>query len=123
MTAAQLQDSSLLDDLDRKIVHALQLDPRVGFSRVAEVLGVSEQTVARRYRRLRGDGLLRIIGLVELRHFGQTEWVVRVGCRPGGTAALAGALARRDDVAWVTIGAGGSEVVCSIRARSTEQRD
>lgn len=112
-----------MDDLERCILQALQIDPRAGFSKIAEVLGVSEQTVARRYRRLRGEGLLRIVGLVDPRSVGQSEWMVRVGCRPGGVGRLAEALARRDDVSWVTLTAGGSEIVCSVRSRTAEQRD
>jgi DNA-binding Lrp family transcriptional regulator len=112
-----------LDDLDGKIIQSLQIDPRAGFSAIGEVLGVSEQTVARRFRRLRADGLLRVIGLVSLPHLGQSEWIVRVTCQPGGTGPLADALARRDDVAWVTLTAGGSEIVCSVQSRSDEQRD
>jgi DNA-binding Lrp family transcriptional regulator len=115
--------SDVIDLLDRKIIQALQIDPRAGFSWVGEVLGVSEQTVARRYRRLRGDGLLRVIGLVDSRYIGQTDWMVRVGCRPGGVAPLADALARRDDVSWVTLSAGGSEIVCNVRSRTAQQRD
>ncbi len=113
----------MIDDLDKGIIHALQLDPRAPFHKIAAVLGVSEQTVARRYRRLRGDGLLRVIGMVDPRHAGQPEWMVRVGCRPGGAGPLAEALARRDDVSWVTLSAGGSEVTCSVRSRSARQRD
>jgi DNA-binding Lrp family transcriptional regulator len=113
----------VIDDMDKGIIHALQLDPRAAFQKIAAVLGISEQTVARRYRRLRGDGLLRVIGMVDPRHVGQPEWMVRVGCRPGGTGPLAEALARRDDVSWVTLSAGGSEVTCSVRSRSARQRD
>lgn len=123
MDSATVRNSSAFDELERGIVQALQIDPRAGFSRVAEVLGVSEQTVARRYRRLRGEGLLRVIGLVDPRAVGQADWMVRVGCRPGGAGRLAEALARRDDVSWVTLTAGGSEIVCSVRSRSAEQRD
>jgi DNA-binding Lrp family transcriptional regulator len=123
MSVLAMRDSSVLDDLERGILHALQLDPRAGFSRIADALGVSEQTVARRYRRLRAEGLVRVVGLVDPRSVGQAEWMVRVGCRPGGAGRLAEALARRDDVAWVTLTAGGSEVVCSVRSRSAEQRD
>ena len=116
-------ESITYDRLDRSLVQALQLDGRAPFSRIAEVLGVSEQTVARRYRRLRGEGLLRVVGLVDPRAVGGAEWMVRVGCRPGGVGRLAEALARRDDVSWVTLSAGGSEIVCSVRSRSAEQRD
>jgi DNA-binding Lrp family transcriptional regulator len=116
-------EDSVIDALDRKILQALQIDPRAGFSLIGEVLGVSEQTVARRFRRLRADGLLRVIAMVSPRHLGQSEWIVRVTCRPGGTRPLADALARRDDVSWVTLSSGGSEIACSVRSLSDEQRD
>ncbi|MYR89980.1 AsnC family transcriptional regulator, partial [Streptomyces sp. SID685] len=41
------------DELDRRLVHALQIDGRAPFSTIAEALGVSDRTVARRYARLR----------------------------------------------------------------------
>jgi len=37
-----------MDRLDRQILQALQLEGRAPFSRLAAVLGVSEQTIARR---------------------------------------------------------------------------
>jgi DNA-binding Lrp family transcriptional regulator len=123
MMETAARESGVTDDLDRQIIYALQLSPRAPFARIAEVLAVSEQTVARRYRRLRGDGILRIVGLVDPRSLGQSDWLVRVGCRPGGAGRLADALARRPDVSWVTVGAGGSEILCSVRSRSTRQRD
>jgi DNA-binding Lrp family transcriptional regulator len=123
MEPATTRESATLDRLDRCIIQALQINARAGFSLMAQVLGVSEQTVARRYRRLRAEGLVRVIALVSPRHLGQSEWLVRVGCRPGGVAPLAEALARRDDVSWVTLSAGGSEVVCSVRSHTTQQRD
>ncbi|MFI6833783.1 Lrp/AsnC family transcriptional regulator [Kribbella sp. NPDC050241] len=52
----------MLDDLDRAIAHALHIDGRAPFNRIAAVLGVSDQTVARRYQRLRSGGLLRVVG-------------------------------------------------------------
>jgi DNA-binding Lrp family transcriptional regulator len=123
MSEDEVRESDVTDDIDRQIIYALQLSPRAPFARIAEVLAVSEQTVARRYRRLRGDGILRIVGLLDPRSTSQSDWLVRVGCRPGGAGRLADALARRPDVSWVTVGAGGSEILCSVRSRSTRQRD
>jgi DNA-binding Lrp family transcriptional regulator len=105
-----------LDELDRCLVHALQLDGRAPLSYIAEVLGVSDQTVARRYRRLRGSGAMRVLGLPHARRFGQIEWLVRVRCTPDSAAGIAGALARRDDTSWVSLTAGGTEIVCLTRA-------
>ena len=87
MASVLASEDNPLDDLDGKIIQGLQIDPRAGFSAIGDVLGVSEQTVARRFRRLRADGLIRVIGLVSLAHLGQSEWVVRVTCQPGGTGS------------------------------------
>jgi DNA-binding Lrp family transcriptional regulator len=123
MTSVEVRNSAALDDLDRKLIRALQLGPRAGFSHIAEQLDVSEQTIARRYRRLRRDGVLRVTGAVNPKALGQSDWLLRVRCRPDGANQLGAALARRDDVAWVSVSAGGSEIVCALHARSQAERD
>jgi DNA-binding Lrp family transcriptional regulator len=115
--------SAVLDQLDRQLIRAIQIDPRAAFSRIADVLGVSQQTVARRYRRLRAGGYLRVLGLISPGAAGVTEWLVRIGCRPGGARRLGDALARREDVSWVTLSSGGSEIVCLVRSLSQQQND
>jgi DNA-binding Lrp family transcriptional regulator len=110
-------ESVTLDDLDRRLVHALSLDGRVPFSRVAEVLGVSERTIARRYARLRSTGAVRVVGLPMGRRLGYVEWFVRVRCLPDDAPALAAALARRDDTSWVGVASGGTELTCLTRTR------
>jgi DNA-binding Lrp family transcriptional regulator len=104
-----------LDQLDRQIVHALIIDGRVPFSRVAAVVGVSEQTVARRYRRMRSAGMVRVAGVPDTRRLGQSEWVVRLQCVPDAAAAVADALARRPDTFWVQLVSGGTEIDCVVR--------
>ena len=101
------------DRIDQQILHALQLFPRAPFARVASVIGVSEQTVARRYQRMRTTGVLRVLARANpTRLPGKSYWTLRIGCRPGTAATLADALARRDDTSWVSIGAGGAELTC-----------
>jgi DNA-binding Lrp family transcriptional regulator len=105
-----------LDLLDRRIVHALQLDGRAPFATVARVLGVSDQTVARRYRRLRGSGAVRVVGLTDARKLGQVDWLVRLRCVPQAAEQLAASLGRRPDTSWVSLTSGGTEIVCFTRA-------
>ena len=112
-----------LDQLDHQLLQALQLDPRVPFARFAQLVDVSEQTVARRYRRLRMAGVVRVVGMIDPVPLGETPWMVRIQCRPDATLALADALARRPDVGWVNLGSGGSEIACVIRSRTSRQRD
>lgn len=106
-------ESRTLDRVDRQILHALQIAPRAPFARIATVLGVSEQTVARRYQRMRGAGIVRVLARREPTHRpGASYWSLRIGCRPGTAETLADALARRGDTSWISIGAGGAEVTC-----------
>ncbi|MFI1969690.1 AsnC family transcriptional regulator [Streptomyces cinnamoneus] len=112
-----------LDLLDRQLVQALRLDGRASFSRLATVLGVTDQTVIRRYRRLRGGGLLRVIGLPEAHRVGLHETRLRIQCALGAAVPIADALARRADSAWVKIYSSGTEVGCLIRSHSRDERD
>ncbi|MDT3398840.1 Lrp/AsnC family transcriptional regulator [Streptomyces sp. B1866] len=111
------------DDLDRKIVHALQIDGRVPFSRLAAVLGVSDQTVARRYTRLRSAGLIKVLGLTEPESLGEVVWMVRVQCTPDSAVSVAEALARRPDTSWVSLLSGGTEIGAVTRAATSRDTD
>ncbi|MFI5806674.1 Lrp/AsnC family transcriptional regulator [Streptomyces sp. NPDC051561] len=58
-----MQDLRLvLDEVDRALVHALQIDARASWSRLAAVLGLDEVTVARRWGRLSEQGAAWING-------------------------------------------------------------
>ncbi|MEU9279014.1 Lrp/AsnC family transcriptional regulator [Streptomyces sp. NPDC048341] len=108
---------------DVRIIRALQIAPRASFAAIATALGLAEGTVNRRYRRLRADGVIRVAGVVNPGALGQSRWLVRLRCRPGSGAAIADALARRDDVNWVALSAAGSEVTCATQSRTREQRE
>ncbi|MFD7082009.1 Lrp/AsnC family transcriptional regulator [Streptomyces sp. NPDC059918] len=112
-----------LDELDRGLMEALMIDGRAAFSKIAEVLEVSDQTVVRRYRRLRTSGLLRVIGLPLGSRVGLFESWLRVQCAPDAALAVAGALARRPDISWVKLGSGGTEINCLTKARTRQDRD
>lgn len=111
----------VLDALDLQLLQALQLDGRAPFSRIAAVLGVSDQTVARRFRRLRGSVGLRVLGVTDEALLGRSSWLVRLRCAPDGAEQLAGALARRPDTSYVGLLSGGTEVLCSIRPRGGQE--
>lgn len=110
-----LVESITVDDLDRQLAQCLGVDGRASFSAIAEVLGVSDQTVARRYRRLRSAGVLRVVGLNYPKAAGLGNWLLRLRCVPGAGEAIAAALARRQDTAWVQLLSGDTEVLCTLR--------
>jgi DNA-binding Lrp family transcriptional regulator len=116
---AALVKSPAFDALDRRILHALQLDGRLPFSRMAEVLGVSDQTIARRYTRLRTAGHLRVLASFDPSLMGEVLWLVRAQCKPDSAEKLGRTLALRDDTAWVSVSSGGTEISCSTWAPAT----
>ncbi|MET9485481.1 AsnC family transcriptional regulator [Nocardia sp. NPDC006630] len=100
----------MLDEVDRGLIHALHIDGRAPFNRIGEVLGVSTQTVARRYRGLREEFGLRVVGRPDPGHTGTTQWLVRLTTTPSASGQLARALAQRTDTTWVMLTSGGTEV-------------
>lgn len=116
-------DTVTVDELDRQLVQCLGVDGRASFSRVAEILGVSDQTVARRYRRLRSTGMLRVVGLKARDKVGQLGWFLRMRCVPGSGEAIAAALARRPDTAWIQLLSGDTEVLCTLRGDARDDRN
>ncbi len=112
-----------LDDVDRGLVHALQLDGRAPMRTIGRVLGVSENTAARRYQRLRTAGVLRVTGAVSGGEAGYTTWTLRLRTTPDAGAAVADALADQPDVSWVHLLSGGTEISCTVHAPDTTGRD
>lgn len=104
-----------LDAIDVRLAHALQVDGRAPFSRIAAALDLSDQTVARRYARLRATRALRVVGLTDPDAVGDTQWFVRVRSTPDVTPRIGQALARRRDTSWVMLLAGGTEILCTVR--------
>lgn len=111
------------DALDQQLLRALGVDGRAPFSRIAAVLGVSDQTIARRYRRLRADGEMRVVGVRDIQRLGMDAWMLRLRCAPDAAEPIARSLARRGDTAWIGLTSGGTEVVCGTRPRSLSERD
>jgi DNA-binding Lrp family transcriptional regulator len=119
LATVHLVETGTIDDLDRQLVQCLVADGRASFSAIAEVLGVSDQTVARRYRRLRSAGLLRVVGLRYPGPNGYANWFFRLRCVPGSGDSIATALAQRPDTRWVQLLSGDTEVLCSLRTDGT----
>ncbi|CAL9378688.1 hypothetical protein SUDANB145_01022 [Streptomyces sp. enrichment culture] len=116
-------ESDTFDRLDLRLLSALELNGRASFSRIGAVLGVSDQTVARRYRRLCAEGGLRVVAVRDAQVLGHDQWTLRLRCVPDGAAAIADALAKRPDTSWIGLASGGTEVVCGTRPRSPGDRD
>ena len=116
-------ETDSLDEVDRQLVHALVIAPRAPFRLLADVIGVSDQTIARRYRKLGSALGLRVTAVVSGGPLGWTDWYVRLQVTPGSADGIAQALARRPDTRWITLASGGTEITCVLQARDPEERD
>ncbi|QEU90458.1 Lrp/AsnC family transcriptional regulator [Streptomyces kanamyceticus] len=114
-----MTESEAFDELDLQLLHAFEVDGRAPFSRVAAVLGVSDQTVARRFRRMCAGAGLRIVGVRDTHRLGRDQWMLRLRCAPDGAEAIAAALARRPDTRWIHLTSAGTEVVCMTLPRTS----
>ncbi|MEU7430293.1 Lrp/AsnC family transcriptional regulator [Streptomyces sioyaensis] len=112
-------DTVTLDDIDQGLVHALQIDGRAPFRVIGEALDVSENTVARRYRRMRATGVLRVVGTLNGARLGYSAWTIRLQCTPDAAGAIAKALATRPDTSYVYLLSGGTEISCSAQMPTT----
>lgn len=112
-----------LDTIDRKLVHALLIAPRAPFRQLAATLGVSDQTVRRRYGSLNSALGLRVLGRLDSALVGRVDWILRLQCTPDAAEAVGSALARRPDTSWVRLASGGTEIHCLFQPRGPEERD
>ncbi|WP_203236736.1 Lrp/AsnC family transcriptional regulator [Nocardia panacis] len=111
-----------MDDVDLGLVQALRVDGRAQFRTIAEVLEVSENTVARRYRRLRAEAGLRVIGSLDSTRLGRVQWTIRLSCTPDAAGAVAKALAAREDTHYVHLLSAGTEVSCTVSTGGVDEQ-
>jgi DNA-binding Lrp family transcriptional regulator len=116
------QTEIVIDRLDRQILHALEIDGRASFRHLATVLGASEQTVARRYRRLREAGVVRVLA-VPTPDPSDEGTLLRIQVQPAAARPLATALAKLPDVSYIGLVSAGAEIVCSVRSRTRDARN
>jgi DNA-binding Lrp family transcriptional regulator len=108
-----------LDDLQQRIVAALQIDGRAPWRRIAAVLGEPERTVARRGTEMLDSGA---VGVVGLRAQG-AHVVVKANCAPGTARVAVEALARRSDTSFSYSVTGGADCVAELLVEANSLGD
>jgi len=104
-----------VDELDRRIIEALQENGRESFRRIAARLGVSEATVRSRYARLVSEGILQVVGVTNPLGLGFDQALV--GLKTSGPPGdVADELARWPEVDYVVVTAGQFDVVVEVVA-------
>ena len=115
---------SALDEIDRRIVAALQIDGRASWAKIAAVLGEPERTIARRGADLLRDGRVRIRALANPSRGRRWEqFVLKVACKPGGAGVTASALARRPEALFSYILTGSADCAAELSSPASKLAD
>ena len=105
-----------LDDLDRRIIEALQENGRESFRAIAGRLGVSEATVRSRYARLTGQGVLQVVGVTNPLGLGLEQALVGIKTS-GAPGVVADEIARWPEADYVVVVAGQYDIVVEVVAK------
>ncbi len=105
----------MLDALDQRIVAAMQVDGRASWREIAQLVGSSESTVARRAKALTAAGVIRSTATLDPIKCGLGYPVLlQLRCTPSKGHEVARILAARPDVRFVTIVTGPFDVVAEV---------
>jgi Lrp/AsnC family transcriptional regulator, regulator for asnA, asnC and gidA len=102
-----------IDDLDRRLIEALQRNGRESFRAIATQLGVSEATVRSRYGRLVEEGIVQVVAVTNPLGLGFEQALIGVKTS-GPPSAVADAISRWPEADYVVVTAGQFDVVVEI---------
>lgn len=114
-----------LDDVDRQIIAALQVEGRRPFSHIARDLEVSESAVRYRVRRLEESGVVQVVGIANPLRIGfDLMALIGVKVQPGRTHDVVEGIKALPETSYVAVTAGGfdliTEVICQDTSHFTE---
>ena len=109
-----------VDELDRRIIEALQLNGRESFRGIAARVGASEATVRARYSRLTSEGILQVVGVTNPLGLGFEQALVGVKTS-GPPSTVADEISRWPEADYVVVTAGQFDLVVEVVA--TDRRE
>jgi Lrp/AsnC family transcriptional regulator for asnA, asnC and gidA len=106
---------SVLDDLDKAIIKALQLDGRRPYAQIGRELKVPEATVRQRAERLISRSVVQVVGVTDPLAMGfQQPAFIGLKVDAAQTEAIADRLAALDEVTYVVVTAGRYDLICEV---------
>jgi Lrp/AsnC family transcriptional regulator for asnA, asnC and gidA len=105
----------LLDDLDKAIIKALQLDGRRPYAQIGRELKVPEATVRQRAERLISRGIVQVVGVTDplAMGFGQPAFI-GLHVDASRLDEVADAVAALEEVTYVVVTAGRFDMICEV---------
>ncbi|MCI0157798.1 AsnC family transcriptional regulator [Leifsonia shinshuensis] len=99
-----------LEEIDRRLIQALQINPRARWASIAPIVGVDAVTLARRWERLSEHGLAWVAGHPGAQARGPSA-ILEIEAEPGATMEIARALAADPEAFTIDHTAGGRDLL------------
>jgi Lrp/AsnC family transcriptional regulator for asnA, asnC and gidA len=113
-------ESVKLDDVDKRIISALQADGRRPYSRIAADLDVSESVVRYRAQRLEQAGVLQVVGIADPLRIGFDRMaLIGLKLRPGSLDDVCAAVTEFPETSYVAALAGSFDAIVEVVCRDT----
>ena len=107
-----------LDELDRRILQALQEDGRTPFTEIARQVNVSETTVRARYQSLVEKGIVRTVAIVDPYALGfQAPAILAISAEPAAVDRVARAISDLPEVSYLVMTLGASDLIAEVFCR------
>lgn len=104
-----------LDDVDRAVIAELQRDGRASWQAIADRVGTSPATAARRAQRLIATDVVRVVGVIDPLRCGLgTPVLIRLQTLPGRMREALAVLTARADVRFLAVVTGSTDVVAEL---------
>jgi len=111
-----------MDNLDIKIISLLQDDGTATNAGIAREIGVSEETVRRRLKRLMQDEYIKVVALPDPKKMGyESEVLIGVQVDANRIDEVAEKIAEMDEVNWVSVTTGSFDVFAWATLKSSEE--
>ena len=111
-----------MDKLDIRIISLLQDDGNATNAGISRQVGVSEETVRRRLKRLVQEEYIKVVALPDPAKLGyESEVLIGVQVDADKVDAVSDALAKLDEINWVSVTTGSFDIFAWATLKSSEE--
>ena len=113
--------SGPLDDIDKAIIRALQVDGRMPYAKLGPAVGLSQAAVRQRVQRLIESGVMQVVAVTDPLTVGFSLQAM-IGVRAeGDLRRVAERLSEVPEVDYVVITSGGFDLLCEVVCEDTDE--
>lgn len=112
---------SSIDQLDRRILHALQVEPRAPWAALASVIGVDAATISRRWQRMHEAGIAWVTGHGPWPTATGGMALVEIVCEPAMVSSVVAKLQAEPRVMNIDRTTGGRDLLVALLAPELDE--